>query len=150
MTVGILHDPWTARRGRDGLLRRYRVMVEYKANPRDEAYLRELFAERYPDGRIGTPADAAAAERVVLLYPDAIGLGWRQVERRIGAAARRDVELRVLNGRRRDFALDRRTRRQLAVRRFAETTLVGEAAMTAAFLAVTPLLLAYDLLRGRR
>jgi hypothetical protein len=125
-------------------------MVEFKANPRDEGYLRELFAQRYPDGRIvALPREAAGADRVVLLYADAIGLGWGPVERAVRRAAP-DAELRVLNGRRRDFALDRATRRRLAVRRAAESSLAGEALMTVAFVAATPVLLAIDLLRGRR
>jgi hypothetical protein len=148
MTIGVLHDPWRTRRG--GLLRRYRAMVEYKANPRDEAYLRALFAERYPAGRIGHLADTAAAQRVVLLYPDAIGLGWSPVEREVRATAPPGTEIRVLNGRRRDFELDPRTRRQLAVRRVLEAGLVGEVIFSAAFLVATPILLAVDALRGRR
>lgn len=145
MTVGILHDPWPAWRGRRP--RRYRVMVEFKANPRDASYMRALFAERYPDGTIGDAATAAAADRVVLLYPDATGLGWAPVERALlGGGA----EVRVLNGRRRDFALDPATRRRLRLRRVAETALLGEALMTAAVVVATPFLLTWDLLRGRR
>ena len=148
MTVGILHDPWPGRRG--GRLRRYRTMVEFKANPRDEAYLRALFAERYPDGRLGTLQDAGGAARVVLLYPDATGVGRAPVERRARAALSPGAELRVLNGRRRDFALDRRTRRQLRLRRALETALVAEALFAVLFAVLTPPLLAFDLLRGRR
>jgi hypothetical protein len=148
MTVGVLHDPWPARRG--GRLRRYRTMVEFKANPRDEAYMRALFAERYPDGRLGGPDDVSGAERIVLLYPDAIGLGWGPVERALLRKAPAGAELRVLNGRRRDFVLDRRFRRRLELRRWLETALVGEAAATVLFVLATPVLLARDVLRGRR
>jgi hypothetical protein len=147
MTLGVLHDPWPARRSRP--LRRYRTMVEYKANPRDEAYLRALFAERYPDGRLVGPDDVQGAERVVLLYPDAIGLGWNDVERAVGRAAP-GAEVRVLNGRRRDFALDARTRRRLRLRRGLETTVAGEALFALVFVLATPVLLAWDALRGRR
>jgi hypothetical protein len=148
MTLGILHDPWPQRRDRQP--RRYRKMVEFKANPRDEAYMRALFAERYPDGCIGEAGEATTADRVVLLYPDAIGIGWAAVERRVRAAARPSAEIRVLNGRRRDFALNRRTYRTLAVRRVLESALLGEAVLTAIFLVLTPPLLAWDLVRGRR
>lgn len=148
MTVGVWYDPWPARRG--GRLRRYRTMVEFKANPRDEAYMRALFAERYPDGRLGGPEDVSEAGRVVLLYPDAIGLGWRPVERTLMRRVAPDAELRVLNGRRRDFVLDRRARARLELRRWLEAALVGEAVATAVFLLVAPALLAWDLLRGRR
>ena len=148
MTLGILHDPWPQRRRRPP--RRYRTMVEFKANPRDETYLRALFAERYPGGRIGGVQDAGDAELVVLLYPDAIGIGWSAVEREIRARARPGTALRVLNGRRRDFALDRRMRCRLALRRVLETAVVGEAVLAAVLLVSTPPLLAWDLLRGRR
>jgi hypothetical protein len=148
MTLGILHDPWPALRGRGP--RRYRTMVEFKANPRDEHYLRELFAERHPGGRIGGLDEVTQAEGVVLLYPDAIGIGWSSVEREVRRRMRPGAELRVLNGRRRDFALDRAMRRRLAVRRAFETAVLGEALFTALFLLATPPLLAWDLLRGRR
>lgn len=147
MTVGVVYDPWPARRGHR--LRRYRTMVEFKANPRDAEYMRALFAQRYPEGTLAGADSVPTADRIVLLYPDAIGLGWRQVERamRHGAPG---AELRALNGRRRDFVIDRRTRRQLAVRRLLETALVGEALATAVFVLLTPPLLAWDLLSGRR
>jgi len=144
MTIGILHDPWPHRRGP----RRYRTMVEFKANPRDEAYMRELFAERYPDGRTGAVGDVPGADRVVLLFPDAIGVGWRSIEQQVAGAS--GVEVRVLNGRCRDFVLDAPTRRRLAARRILETLLVGEAVAAALFLLTTPFLLGWDLLRGHR
>ena len=148
MTVGVLHDPWPPRR--KGWLRRYRTMVEFKANPRDEAYMRALFAERYPDGRLGGPEDVSGADRVVLLYSDAIGLGWGPVERSLMRRAAPGVEVRVLNGRRRDYVLDRRTRLRLELRRWLEMALVGEAVATAAFVLLAPVLLTWDVLRGRR
>ena len=148
MTVGVLHDPWPARR--DGRLRRYRAMVEYKANPRDETYMRALFAERYPDGRLGGAEDVAGADRIVLLYPDAIGIGWGPVERALLRRASQRTEVRVLNGRRRDFVLDRRSRQRLELRRWLEAALVGEALASAAFVLITPVLVAWDVLRGRR
>jgi GNAT superfamily N-acetyltransferase len=148
MTVGVLYDPWPARR--EARVRRYRTMVEFKANPRDEAYMRALFAERYTDGRLGGPADVSGAQRVVLLYPDAIGVGWGPVERAVIRRAGPGAEVRVLNGRRRDFVLDRRARLGLGLRRLLETALIGEAAASVTFVLVTPVLLARDLLGGRR
>ena len=148
MTVGVWHDPWPAWRARS--LRRYRSMVEFKANPRDEAYMRALFAERHPEALLRSPDEVGGATRVVLLYPDATGIGWSEVERRVRAAAGPGAEIVALNGRRREMPLDGRTRRALALRRLLEVGLVGEAAATLLFLAATPVLLAWDLLRGRR
>jgi hypothetical protein len=148
MTLGVLYDPWPARRV--GPLRRYRTMVEFKANPRDEAYMRRLFAERYPEGTLGTADDVGAAKRIVLLFPDAIGVGWTHVERRVTELGGGIVEVRVLNGRRRDFVLDRRTHRRLRLRRLLETTLGAEVIATVLFVVMTPPLLAWDLVQGRR
>jgi len=150
MTVGVLHDPWPARRGSTGMLRRYRTMVEFKANPRDETYMRALFAERYPGGHFGGLEDVSEARQVVLLYPDATGVGWGPMEQRVRGRAPRGAELRVLNGRRRDFALDDSTWRRLRLRRALETSLAGEALATLLFLLATVPLLAADLIRGRR
>jgi hypothetical protein len=148
MTVGVLYDPWPAwRRGR---VRRYWSMVEFKANPRSREYMTALFLERYPAGRIVMADEMIQGNRVVLLYPDAVGLGWTQIERRITVGLARETKIRVLNGRGRDFLLDHRTRRQLRLRRTVELGLVGEAVLTAAFVMLTPPLLAWDIVRGRR
>ncbi len=127
------------------LRRAYRKTLYLKANPRPADYMRRLFAERYPDGRL-EPAPPADAAQIVLLYPDAIGLGFGSIERRLPAG----VPVRVLNGRRRDFTLDRRTRRALALRRALERSMIVESAALALAVAATPILLAADLARGRR
>jgi hypothetical protein len=92
----------------------------------------------------------SGAQQIVLLYPDAIGLGWGPVERAVLRRAAPGAEVRVLNGRRRDFVLDRRARFRLELRRWFETALIGEAAATVSFVLLTPVLLAWDVLRGRR
>jgi hypothetical protein len=147
--VGILAFPLgeTLRDRRRGPLgRAYRRALYEKANPRSRAYMEALFAERYPHGRLaGSPGEAHAGE-VVLLYPDAIGLGWAPIERGLPA----DVTARVLNGRRREFTLDRRARRALRVRRALERSLAGETLALAAILVASPFLVAVDALRGRR
>lgn len=125
--------------------RAYRRALLEKANPRSPAYMRELFADRYPDGRIETDVSAVdGAHTIVLLYPDAIGLGWEPIERRL------PPDVRVLNGRGREFALDRRARIALRARRLLERTMLVEAVALVAAAAATPALLAADLLRGRR
>ncbi len=150
--IGIYHDPWkTLRAGGGGPLGR---MALHKANPRDEAYMRALFQERYPQGHWHTydgdfPAEAAVAAEVVLLYPDAIGQGFAHLERAALREKAPYAALRALTGRRRLFVLDRTTRRQLARRRLMERTLAGEVLFTLVFLLVTPLYVLADAVRGR-
>lgn len=129
-------------------LRVYRRAVLEKANPRSPDYMRRLLDEHHGDDVtiVGDPAEAAAAREIVLLYPDAIGLGFGRLERRLP----RGVPVQVLTGRRRAFTLDARTRRRLRRRRFLERALVGEAIGLALAVAATPALLAVDLVRGRR
>jgi hypothetical protein len=129
---------------RHSLRRAYRRTLLNKANPRSPQYMRDLFAERCPDGVI-TDAVPPGADEIVLLYPDAIGLGFGAVERRLPSG----VAVRILNGRRREFALDTRTRRALRLRRLLERAMLGEALAVAAAAAVTPVLLLADRVRGK-
>ena len=80
--VGVLHYPLGEDYGYEHLPKRspgriYRRTMWWKANPRDPAYMRALFAERYPDGELHEGDSPPAADVTVLLYPDAIGLGLR-------------------------------------------------------------------------
>jgi hypothetical protein len=156
--VGVLNYPWGEDYGVGRLRRKrprrlYRSMLVYRANPRDPAYMEALFGERFPAGELVRGDDdwrarLAAANRIVLLYPDSIGLGFGRFERAVLAAAGgRGVE--VLNGRRRQFALDGATRRGLRLRRALERTFLLEAVGLTLLAAATPVLLAIDLVRGR-
>lgn len=127
------------------LRRGYRRVLLEKSNPRSPQYMARLFAARFPDGRVVESAVEATGD-VVLLYPDAIGLGWERIERELGSA----TSIRVLNGRGREFSLDRRARRALKVRRLLERSFVVEAALLAAGIVATPFLVAADAVRGRR
>lgn len=158
LVVGIFHNPWRAdydpRRSAAEL---YRRAVWLKANPRDEAYMRALFAERYPRGEfVNADADAdwegklRGADTVVLLYPDATGLRFSPLESAVLRGKKGWAAVRVLNGRRRDFVLSRSARRRLRLRRLVERAMLGEALLTFVVLAATPFYVAGDLLRGRR
>jgi hypothetical protein len=156
--IGVFHNPWCAdydpRRSAAEL---YRRAVWLKANPRDEAYMRALFAERYPRGEfVDADADPRWLERlrdadtVVLLYPDSTGLHFSPLESVVEKNKKLWATVRALNGRRRDFVLSARARRQLRRRRFVERAMLGEALSIFAFAAMTPFFVAVDLLRGRR
>jgi len=139
-----LHEGPRRSAGRRGLRRAYRRTLEWKANPRPPDYMRALFAERHPEGVVASAVPADARE-IILLYPDAIGLGFRRLERSLP----RGVPVRVLNGRGREFVLDRRGRRALTLRRALERTLIVEGLALAALALATPPLLLFDLARGR-
>ena len=156
--VGLFHNPWRSDYDpRRSVAELYRRAVWAKANPRDEAYMRALFAERYPGGvflNAGGGEDwrpeAAAADTLVLLYPDSTGIGFSELEREASRVSKTWATLRALNGRRRDFVLSRATLRELRRRRLIERTMLGEAAAVLLFAAATPFFVASDLLRGRR
>lgn len=160
--AGIFSFPWpidiaTSPTNRRNPLQLYRKALWYKANPRPEAYMNALFRSRWPDG-IFINADrekdwverAAKADRIAVLYPDAIGQGFQKLETRALACAKHRNNVVALNGRRREFPLDGKTLRQLRIRRLIEKTFLGEAMITPLFLIATPVLFVIDLLRGRR
>lgn len=159
-TIGLFYSPWPP----DGLprplglrpLQQYRYAVWYKANPRSAAYMRALLQGRYPDaewvdareepswaGRI------SGADAVVLLYPDSIGLGFGAIERALFARTRGKATVDVLNGRGRSFRLDRSACMTLRLRRFLEQTMLAEFLFVPVFVIVTPVLWAFDAMRGR-
>jgi hypothetical protein len=158
-TVGLLHYPWGEDYGVEPTRPRtpwsiYRRGLAYKANPRSPGYMEALFAERYPKAdlvRVGDdrwPEAVRVAGTVVLLYPDSTGLGFRPLERELRGL--RGGQIRVLNGRRREFILDRAARRGLILRRVLERSYLGEGIALAVLGVLTPLLVVFDLLRGRR
>lgn len=140
-----------------GPIAKYRRVVWYTAAPRTEQYMRDLFRAVVPDGLfLNTRTDhdwgqrAAAADLVVLLYPDSIGLGFWPLERKIWRLRKDWAAVRVLNGRRREFVLTRSVVAALRFRRVLSRLLVGEALFTAAFVLATPVFLLHDVFRGRK
>lgn len=156
-SIGLYSAPLTAGGGRGGIARRLFSHYRSVLLPRDEAYMRTLFAERFPAGRfIDIDADPdwrrslAGATSVVLLYPDPIGFGFRAVERAAREAMAAHGTLRALTGRRREFQLSRSMRFHLGLRRLLTRCLVVEAVLGGALLVATPFLVAVDRLSGRR
>ena len=157
--VGIFHDSWvrirqvpTSFRNPFGL---WLKAVWFKANPRSSDYMKALFAERYPgatflDTGAGpiSVATMVGSSKVVLLYPDSIGLGYSAIERGIARNASH-AAVEVLNGRRRQFAFDRRSRWALRCRRFLEWTMLIECFAGVILLLATPFLLLIDFVRGK-
>jgi len=124
-----------------GLTARRRRLLEYRANPRSleymleqasrfkKEYAPEVKADLYILGEIPVPVKQLAEFRqihtrfppslaydtVVLLFPDAVGLGWGGLERSLLSLAGRHYW--VINGRRRVFRWDAKVRRTLACKR---------------------------------
>lgn len=159
--VGLFSRPWS-----EGLtasppsgrnpLKMYHWAVWYKANPRDEDYMRTLFGEHYPDGEFinidkesGWRAAVPRADEVVLLYPDAIGLGFARWEREVKRLLKLWAGMRVINGRRRTFRLGASTLLGLRLRRIMERGMLGEVLAIFVFLLATPLLAVKDWWKGR-
>lgn len=159
-TVALFHSPWPA----DGLARpprskpfaQYRYAVWYKANPRDAGYMHALQQTQLPGAEW---VDAVAskdwiervsnADKIVLLYPDAIGLGFSAIERAVFAHKKGLATVGILNGRRRQFSLTAATRAWLRLRRVLERTMLLELLSIPVFIVVTPLLWTIDAVRGR-
>lgn len=160
--VGLFHMLWDAElKVRCNALKRplakYQRAVWFKANPRNESYMRSLFEEHYPEGafinvdkEIDWVSQVKEADAVILLYPDAIGLGYSGVEKIVGHSRKSWASIRVLNGRKRDFLLNFPTRLGLKVRRMLEQSMLLEFTLLLPFIVMTPLLLAFDLIRGHR
>lgn len=157
--VGLLHYPWgedmgVSRTKRRSPKRAYVSAIAYRANPRSPEYMRDLLAELEPNAKLvatsdpGWESELAGAHRVIALYPDATGLGWSPLENRLERLSTPPAE--AINGRRRQFPLDRQTRSELRLRRALERSMLVEAVVVAAFALATPFVLAVDLLRGRR
>ena len=158
-TVAVLHYPWGVDFGVAELpprtpRRALRRGLAYRANPRPPGYMEALVADREPGAELVRTSDPGwedavrDADRVVLLYPDSIGLGYGALERRLAAAGRAPGA--ALIGRRRSFALDSPSLRALRARRLLERSLVAELAGLALLAVATPVLVAWDVLRGRR
>jgi hypothetical protein len=140
-----------------GLIAKYRRVIWYTASPRPEQYMRDLFAAFAPDGKFvhveqdsRWEAAAKATDTIVLLYPDAIGLGFSPLERRIRRIKKDYAAVKVLNGRRRHFLLTRSVVASLRMRRVISRLMFGEVLFTAFFVVATPFLLLDDLVRGRK
>lgn len=157
--VALYHNPWPLSpldRPRSwNPIALYRYAVWYKANPRNLDYMRDLLSDRLPEAAWVTTAEPdwtariAAADEVVLLYPDAIGLGFLPIERMVMRCKRPWAAVTILNGRRRKFLLNHDTRWALRFRRLLEWTMLPELLFLPVFMVVTPLLWLADLLRGR-
>ncbi len=156
--VGIFYNPWKSTFDhKKSVLELYRRAVFLKANPRNQDYMKTLFAEHSPDGdfvNIQSDSDwqskISLADTIVLLYPDSTGINFSTIESTLKLNKQKWATVRVLNGRRRTFVLNRSVMVQLRLRRFIEQTMLGEALIMIAFLIISPFFLISDFFRGRQ
>jgi hypothetical protein len=138
------------------LHRGLRRASELKRNPRSRDYMEVLAREvgcgewtLADDNDQLTDAMIRDASRIVLLWPDATGLGSASLEDRVARVKSAATPVFVLNGRRRYFELTPEMRRRFRRRRFMQRFWIGEAAFFAAAVAIGLPLAAWDLIRGR-
>jgi hypothetical protein len=161
MQLGILEHPTAESPAGGNPLARVRgkfarACIE-KRYPRNADYLRGLAARRLdPSCRLVEVPEALepqllrSADEIVLLWPDGNGYGWSPVERVVFRHKAPLAQVSVLNGRGRRFKLTPRVLASYRLRRTLERFWVAEFAFTVAFLALSPLLVGWDMIRGHR
>jgi hypothetical protein len=129
----------------------------YKRNPRNSEYMRDVAGQKFGNNYEVIDAGDYSYERVkhaseiVLLWPDASGYGWFGIERKIMAYSKQlNIEITVLNGRRRYFSFNKVTWANYLARRFIERLWLGEIVFSIMFLFVSPFITVWDFIRGRR
>jgi hypothetical protein len=138
------------------IVRKMHGHAVFRQNARTREYMLSAAIAEYaefPESRLIGPAELdtiqwADVSRLVLLWPDSNGLGWRPTEQKAQAVVGAHTEISVLNGRRRRFLLA--SAKQLYLRRFLEKSFLPDLALTVAFFVCSPFLLAADLVRGRK
>ena len=159
-TIAVYLDAWSdsvsIKPTNKNLLALYKFGVWYKSNPKSREYMLGMVKERYPNVEIlefpfceKDTALLREADEVILLYPDAIGLGFGAVEKFIVGIKKPETAIKVLNGRKRFFLFNLKIRRQLRRRRFLEWTMLPELIFMVFFVIFTPFMYLFDAMRKR-
>lgn len=134
---GVLKDSFFQRKPWFMPSKLWRVVTS-RANPRTPeqmvAYFNEVFTQGVYVGE-NVPGDINPEDRIVLLYRDAIGLGYAALELKLSFKG----QIEVLTGRRRHFRLTYGHWFLLLVKRFLELSFLVE-------IILTPFILVYALL----
>jgi len=137
------------------IVRKLSAHAHYRRNPRTWEYMERAAAEAFDEfahSRIIEPDQMSGIDwkpisKVVLIWHDANGLGWAQIEARALRYVTPDTRVFVINGRRRVFEL-KKHRKRLLLRRLLEKVFAMDLLATVMFVTLTPILLAVDLFRG--
>src|SRR5262245_19882691 len=156
--VGVWADPWKRYADSGGLYGKWMRFVMTRAISRDREYMERLFEQAHPGQEFialeGSTTDLGPRIRerdtVVILFSDAVGQGMSGIERYVMRHRERGQEIRVLNGRRREFVLTGRVWRQLKFRRFLERVPLVDVTLVAVLVLLAPVLLLADAVTGRK
>lgn len=110
----------------------------YKANAENYHRMQHNLVEELKQARY---------DMVVLLYEDAIGLGWENVERLMERI--QTAQVIVLNGRKRIFKFDKVAKRKLVWRRFLETSWLSEVVLAPLLVVCSLAFFVYDVSLGK-
>jgi hypothetical protein len=155
--VGLYYDPLARNSQRKGVGGRLYMHYMALLAPRDESYMRHIFEQRYPgasflnagiDGNWQT--EIKTAEKIVLLFPDAIGFGFSRLEHQVRGLKSATAEVCFLNGRTRTLQISASVRSQLRLRRLLVRFLVFEMLAIVPFFFATLWFAGSDRVRGRK
>ena len=118
-----------------------------RANARTKQYMQTLLQETFPKTQIKALEDIpSTVQEVILLYSDAIGLGFTPLEK---SSQKRFQKISILNGRGRIFVLTSSVSRRLRLRRFFEKTFLIELILGPILLIFGCILCIKDFFAGR-
>ncbi len=123
----------------------YSVICQ-RSNPRTQEYMLALLREKFPAAELISEGDSYQMGRIILLYPDAIGLGWGKLEKKY---IKKFKEVNVLNGRKQCFPLTSMVRNKLLFRRMLEITFLPEFIFAPCLLVTGSILAIKDKIVGR-
>ena len=140
-------------------VRRLAGWLRNQRNPRSGVYMERLARERFPqldklvcagpDGRL-PEISWAEVQQIILLWPDANGIGWKPIESQCLRNRRVGARIWILNGRRRQVELNGKVYRKLKLRRKLEVSLLLNIVTSAVVIPLASVLWLADLLRGKR
>ena len=157
-------EVWASRRKTSFCARQFLKLahiLENRRNPRNLAYMKHLTQRVFPDfdqdrwvviedGCNLPRMDWRVVEDIVLLWPDGNGTGWTAIERELFRQKLPSAQVNILNGRGRLFVLNRTEWFGFRWKRLLEKSLVFELVFALVFIFITPWLVIWDLMRGKR
>jgi hypothetical protein len=129
---------------------------EYRGNPRALTYMKELVGRHMgsidlaPAHDLSVLSQIPTVQQIVLLWPDANGMGWFDIERQVFKRNQSRNDVYVLNGRGRLFELSKQQWRAFRLKRFLEKSFLLEIGVLALFLVTAPMLALWDGISEKR
>ena len=128
----------------------------HRGNPRSLTYMKELVGRHMGDidlvpmHDLSMLSQVSTVEQIILLWPDANGMGWFDIERQVFKQKKASSDVYVLNGRRRLFELQRNRWRAFRLKRFLEKSFLLEIGVLSLFMVTAPVLALWDGISERR